>query len=707
MFRRLLVFLCLTASATAAPTEATAVAAEHSETSMVTGETILTGHPHIDYGDLRITADELRIDPRTRTVVARGHAILTQGPRRLLSNVITYHAADGTYEVGPLRAGEYPVYITGTSATGDRQNLTVNNARVTVPEPGELIPTLEAAKLFFSGDQRIRAEHARLGLGSVHPVTLPVFQHDARHPLVSNVSVTAGYRKNLGAYTIAGLHVPVGSQLQLGGDLGLYSSRGVMFGPSGSYGGVAEDASYTGGFRSGFINDYGQRGTDILNRPVPRNRGYFEWTHQQQIGDGFSLTGELNYWKDSEVVRDFRPGEFFPVQQPDSFAEAAYTGGNYLVSLFTRVQPNSFEVVQQRLPELRFDLFPLAVGEGFYEQFNASAAVLRQDFVPSSPLNPATTPSLHSNRFDAYYALTRPIHLAEWFTFTPIAGARLTQYADMSGPRDSATRLLGEFGFDTALPLSGTFDYRNPRWKIDGLRHLITPRISYRYIPETQRNAAYIPPIDAYNFSTFRTPETGGFSTYLPPLGLDATRNLDQLGASNTLRLELDNTLQTRDPVYGSRDLVTLKIANDFRFRRQPGERSVSELHTELAVMPARWLEFNAYESFAPQDATQREFNTGVTVRDGDEWRLRFSSNFLRHELNDYFLQGSRRINELFEAVAFLRYNERLRRFDEQSYGIRQNVGNVWSIEYAVSLYEGRRREGRFGFNVRVDAIRF
>lgn len=705
---RVLAFLLLAGAVSAAPApDATAVAAEHQETSLRTGETILTGNPHIDYGDLRLTADELRINPQTRTVIASGHAVLTQGPRRLLADVITYHVTDGTYEVGELRAGQYPVYLTGASARGNRENLTVEQARLTIPEPDNLVPTLEATRLYFTADRKVRAEHASFGLGSVHPIALPGFQHDARHPLVSNVSLTAGYRKNLGAYAIAGVHLPVAPRLQLGADVGFYSSRGLMAGPSGSYGGEAEAAGYSGGFRSGFINDYGQRFTDILDRPVPRNRGFVEWHHLQHIGDRFSILGELNYWKDSEVVRDFRPSEFFRVQQPDTFVEAAYTGQNYLLSLFTRLQPNAFQVVQQRLPELRFDLFPLAVGGGFYEQLNASAAILRQDALPVSPRYPQPGPDRHSDRLDAYYGLVRPIHPAEWFTFTPVAGGRVTHYSGMSGPRSEYSRWLGEVGFDTELHASGTFDYRNARWKIDGLRHLFTPRLSYRYVPEAEQGARYIPAIDTFSYATFRSPSSGGFSTYLEPLGLANVRNLDRLHATNTLRLSFDNTLQTRDPDYGSRDLVRLNLANDFRFHRAPGEKDVSEIHTELALLPARWLEFGIYQSFAPQDFTLREFNTGLTLRDGDEWVVRFASNFLRRELNDYFLQASRRINEVFEAIVYLRYNERRRRFDEQSYGLRQNVGNTWSIEYTVSLYDGPRRESRFGFNVRVDALRF
>ncbi len=694
MIRRLLIFLSATASVIAAEPAVPSVAAEHSTTSTRTGETIFTGHPHADVGDARLTADELRYNSRTKIMVAAGHAVLTKGARRLLADLITYNITDGTYTVGDLRVGEYPVYLTGSSATGDANAIIVNDARATILEPGGLVPTLQAARLFFGADRRLHAESASVGVGPIRPIALRGFEHEVGRPLISNVSVTGGYRRSLGVYAQADLHVPVTKTLELGADLGLYSARGVMFGPSGNYASEADGgALYHGYFRSGFINDYGDRLTDVLGRPVPAHRGYVEWQHQQLLSENLTLTGDLNYWRDSEIVRDFRPSAFTKVQQPDTFLESVYSGKNYFVSLFARFQPNTFEHVQQRLPELRFDLLPLAVGGGFYERFNASVAALRDDPPGDSSVS---GPTLRSDRFDAYYALSRPMKPSEWLTFTPVAGARITHYASLDGPKNDYTRTLGEVGFDAEMRISGVYDYKNPRWKIDGLRHLLTPRLSYRYIPEGEKGFRYIPQIDRENFST-----------YLQPLGLGDTRSIDQLHSANTLRLGFDNTLQTRDPVYGSRDLIMLNVANDFRFHRQPGERDVSEIHTELAIMPARWLELGVYQSFAPQDFTMREFNTGITLRDGHEWTARFSSNFLRSELNDYFFEGSRRFNEAFEGIVHLRYDARKQRFNEQTYGVRHNLGNTWRIEYLVTLYDGPRRESRFGFNIRVDALHF
>jgi LPS-assembly protein len=299
----------------------------------------------------------------------------------------------------------------------------------------------------------------------------------------------------------------------------------------------------------------------------------------------------------------------------------------------------------------------------------------------------------------------RPFAPREWLSITPLAGARVTYYTNMNGAsasRSDYTRVLGELGADVALHASGTFNYHNPQWKIEGLRHLMTPRLSYRYIPEADNGRAYIPRID-------RVARINGtdYLPYLQPLGLGDGRNIDDLRATNTLRLSIDNVLQTRDPVVGTRDLVAFTVGNDFRFLRQAGERDVSEIFSELALMPARWLQFDIYQSVSPRTLAVREFNSGVTIRDGDVWSLRLGNNFLRRQIQDFTLDGRLRLTERFEALTRLHYDSRRRRFNEQAYGITQNLGNTWLISYTVSLYSGRRRESSFGFNVQIDTVRF
>lgn len=652
-------------------------------------EAVGIGNAQLAYGDLLLTADEIRYSTETKVAVAHGHAIMTQGARRLLADVITFRITDGTYNVENLRMGEYPLNLTGTSATGDKRTITLNGAKATFHEPGPFVPTLRADKLVYAPGTNLQAQSANVGIGGLRPFNFSLLKQDLKEPLLSYVSTSAGYRDSLGVTLEAGLHLPVAEDFRLGLDLGIFTARGLMFGPAGSYNRTKGDNTFQGYFRSGFISDHGDRLTDILGNPVPKNRGYIEWQHQQQITDKLTLAGELNYWKDSEIIRDFRPSEFFPVQVPDTFLESVYQGPNYLVSAFARFQPNDFHSVQQRLPELRYDLLPLAVGTGFTETFNASVAVLRD--VP-----PAGGPTLDTTRLDAFYSLSRTFTPQPWLSFAPIVGGRVTHYDPSTGGKSSYTRTLGEVGADAALRTSATYNYQNESWRIDGLRHLMTPRLLYRYIPDASKGQIYIPPIDRLTFNT-----------YLQPLELGAMRNIDQLQATNTLRLEFDNTLQTRDAVYGSRDLLVLNLAADFRFDATPAEEDVSEVHIEFALMPARWMQFDIYSRIRPQDGSLREFNSGLTIHDGDQWALRVSTNFLKHELQGYYLEGRYRINEAYEAIGRLAYDAQAGRFNEQVYGVRQNLSNLWLIEYAVTIYDGPRRETPFGFNVRVQTIGF
>ena len=660
--------------------------------SAETGEAELKGNAQFRDGLLLVTAHEIRYNRKTEVITASGNVIFTRADLRLLADRLVYNRPTGGFEAESIRLGSHPYFIEGFSAFGTRDEITVKRARASYGEPGPWQPTINADTISFSPGQELRSENVTIGIGHTQPVPIPRFNHRFSTPLIGAAALTGGFRSSLGVFIDATLLVPVRPSLRLGADVGLFSSRGVMVGPSGRYSRAGDAESMRGYFRSGYIDDHGSKGTEILGRPIGEDRGYVEWQHRQHFSPRSSLSAQLNWWSDSEVVRDFRPRAFFPVQEPDTFVEAVHTGANYILSAFTRFQPNSFQRVQERLPEIRFDLLPYALGNGFYHRFSSSAAVLRED-----PLLMGDT--LRSDRLDAYYSLVRPITPREWLTLTPMVGGRLTHYVNATvggAPVGNYLRLLGEIGADVALRASGTFEYKNPQWKIDGLRHLLTPRLGYRYIPQADKGRAFIPRIDRQ-----------AFSTYLQPLGLGDVRHIDDLRATNTLRLSLDNVVQTRDPVEGSRDLLFVNIANDFRFRRLPGERNMSEVHAEIVLLPARWLLIDAYHSTSPHDFRLREFNSGITIKDGRVWSLRFGNNFLRNEIQDYTIDGRVRLNERFEALSRLHYDARRRRFNEQAYGIVQNLGNTWLVSYTVSLYSGRRRESSFGFNIQIDTVRF
>lgn len=654
-----------------------------------TKQAVMTGNARLLYGGIFLTADEIRYNFATKEAGAKGHVVITSGQRRLVADEGTYNTATGIITARNLRVGQFPVYITGETVNGTFDELVFTNATVFFRENARYTPSIRASRLTYQKGKVVKAEGLAVGLLGGHILHLPKFEQSLDTEFFSYVTAHLGYRANLGAFVETGLRIPLAPGVKAGADVGLFSKRGVMVGPAARYHESNADTYLDGSLRSGYIYDTGDRKTDILGDPVPHDRGYVSWWHRERHGEHFTVDGEVNYWSDSEILRDFRHRDFDNVQQPDSFLEAAYSDTNSMLSAFTRFHPNSYYAVQERLPEIRFDVAPTPIGFGFYHRLATGLAALEQDPI-------ALLPKLKTNRLDAYYGLERPITPTPWLTFNPVAGGRVTYYSDALGGRNDYTRTIGEIGFDARLLAAGVFDYKNQIWEIDGLRHLVEPTLSYRYAPEADRGKPYIPPIDSRVFST-----------YLQPLSIADSRNIDDLSALNTVRLGLNNTLQTRDKQYGSRNLVALNFAADYNFDPPAGTHALSDLYTEVALTPAPWLRWEIFHRTDLHDVHQNEFNTGITLTDQDWWSARIATNFLKGQYEEYMLEYRQRLNEIYDVTGLWRYDARNSRLNEQSYGLWQRLGQTWAIKYEVSFFDGPRRESHFSFAVEVQLLKF
>jgi len=206
---------------------------------------------------------------------------------------------------------------------------------------------------------------------------------------------------------------------------------------------------------------------------------------------------------------------------------------------------------------------------------------------------------------------------------------------------------------------SGTFDYKNAVWTSTAAAPADADLLLPLH-PEADKGQQYIPQIDSQSFST-----------YLQPLELGDLRSIDQLAATNTLRLGFNNILQTRNP---------LRLARPDRARRRrrpqfppqrPGAGFFRPAYAFL-VHPAHWLEIYNDEIYRIGSFTMREFNTGIILRDGSAWSLQLGESFLRRENDDYMLNYRIRLNERFSALFMLEYGARQHRFNQQVIGLEE-----------------------------------
>jgi LPS-assembly protein len=642
----------------------------------------------------RVEADTITLDQQDGTAEASGQVKLSQKALRVLTRKASYDMGKKQITAEMLRMGKPPLYLEGRTLTSTAETATITDGTLYFNEPDPYGLNIHAGKVDYDANsQDITLHDATFRLGPLPFFYLPTYtQKRTDRPPIS-IQTRFGFRNDLGGYGQSTTFWTANPTIQPGLLLDYYSKRGVLFGPALKYDYLTDPAWYQSGtLESGFIQDHGDRGLDLNNQPIPENRYFIDWQHKGTINDQFDLTNSMYWWSDSYVLRDFRQNQWQNNQLPDNFIEADRREENDLISGFVRYSPNDFEVQQQRLPEVRYDYMPAPLWQtGIYQEGQASYVQLIEHSLTAGP-------TLHSNRFDTYYGWRRPFSPTSWATITPVAGGRVTSYLDTLNDQGQYTRFLGQAGFDAEMRSYGLWNYSNPSWGIQGLRHLLRPVVMYRYIPDAQQGFGKIPVIDQQEF----TP-------YPPIVDLNDTRSTDLLYNTNLVRYGVENILQTRSTSgnYGSRDLANLNIYNDVMFQRAPGTPAVSNIWTSMGLTPADWVRFDIFTRFDPGALTLRQIETRLRFIDGERWAVAVYTNNLQHQIDQYWLEAMYKISERYQLTGLWRYDQRLGYVTEQLYGFKQRLGNSWDITYEIAYYRGTSNQNGIGFNVKFELLAF
>ena len=195
-----------------AVTEPTLTCTGVSTVDLATKEFVFPGDARLTYGDLLLTADEIRYNQETKTAAARGHVIVTRGDRRLIADEGSYNLDTGTLHVRQVRLGRFPFYITGDTVDGSMEHLVITNANVFFRENASYAPSVRADKLIYEHGRIVSGDNIKLGLLGGHFIALPTFSQDLHSEILSQITAHVGYRSSLGVIGEFGLQFLLFSQ---------------------------------------------------------------------------------------------------------------------------------------------------------------------------------------------------------------------------------------------------------------------------------------------------------------------------------------------------------------------------------------------------------------------------------------------------------------------------------------------------------------
>jgi hypothetical protein len=198
-------------------------------------------------------------------------------------------------------------------------------------------------------------------------------------------------------------------------------------------------------------------------------------THRQELPRGFRLEAELFKLSDADFLPNFLPREYYANREQESWMLLKKCDQNRAVSFFFKENLNEFFNQSEYTPEASLYDFSEHLGGGIYLDLKMSAGYAGMAFSCESMTD------FRGGRFDLSETFSRPVDAGPYLTITPFISGRYTSwenvyYSGLAGPAD---RVMFDAGISASTELSNVYDWKSEWLKIDKVRHVIRPRVSW------------------------------------------------------------------------------------------------------------------------------------------------------------------------------------------------------------------------------------
>lgn len=656
-----------------------------------------------------LSAKMIRRDDRTGLIIAEGDVVYTTKELRILGARIMIDTRADVIEATDVRFGRAPVYFTAESlriVKGDKQ---IKGVRVWNNEPSAAGMHLKIAEAsYVEKEDWLSLRSATPYVAGLPLFNLPYYgQSGLDFPY--EIMLNTGSEDKQGRFLRSSILTRVSPSLYAGGNVDFYSNSGIMVGPALRFDNSRVPGAATrwkGRLQSGWIDDQSTPVADLFGRLPDSQRSFVTGDINGRTADGLEVAGNLFAQTDPDVLRDFRPFLIGQAGNPQLNLEVVrpYEGG-YLSAALTAKTDNYQDVVQ-KLPEFRYDLpTTIAGADGWSRRAFLSVGYFSER--PSAELTSAnfqaatlSADAWSAARIDGYYGFSRTMVAGDWLTFRPVAGVRTTGWSDGLNGQGAATKVIGQAGFDVEGLFTGSWSADAPNWGINGLRHSARPLFQYRVMPGADREVGVVP-------MTQRAVSVSVLEELDLADRLDAASTTDR----QSMRFGIRNTLETRDAVNGSRELLRADLFTDWRQGPTDAETGRTDLLGSLSVSPASWLTFNSSVRMPNGGGAARESLQTIALNSGDFWRTSLSWVELRQATSARQLvwDGRVRLNSVYSLVSGLNYDAQLDQATLLWAGLIQRVGNSWEVEYGVNKRMDPLNRGisSLGFHLRVRLFKF
>jgi hypothetical protein len=533
-------------------------------------EVLASGKVEVIYKGAKLTCSKMTVNTQTKDAVAEGGARLEDENGVIEGEKIIYNLQSraGTIIDAGFRANPYfgrarkiervseTEFIArrgyATTCSFDRPHYRIKSRRITV----------------FPGD-KIRAEDNLLYIGKIPLLYLPKYNHSLKDPLM-HVQVMPGKRKDWGPYLLTAWRYNLNPHLDGRVYLDYRERLGLAYGFGLNY---VSPSFGKGDFKFYYSSE--------KPRSLPQgslteyDRYLLRLRHSWELGARTSLTSEIYMIGDekrkkldptSNMLKDYFFREYEKDSQPLSYVLLHHNFSYSSMDLLAQKRVNHWYDQIEKMPEAKYSLPSLQLGDTpFYFENNSSLVNLDK----KAESSPVSSDDVTVTRFDTTNKLSLPMKVS-FLEFIPFISSRQTIYDKGVEGSSVPKRTIFYSGADLSTKFYRVFDVKSNflGMDINGLRHVITPSLSY-----------------VYNHEPTQTPEK-----------LRQVDSIDALRGSNVVSAVLSNKLQTKRKGVKV-DFVDARVSTDYVFDPKTGDKmgsNLSDIIYDLTLIPYAWLRMDA-----------------------------------------------------------------------------------------------------------------
>ncbi len=642
------------------------------EYSVNSKDVLATGNVEIIYKGAKLTCQKITLNTDTKEGLAEGDVRLDDVSGVIEADKMTYNfqTKAGVMTDAGFRANPY---------FGKVEKMKKNNEIEFVGFRTQMSTCsydyphyrIKSRKVNFLTGEKVAGKDNLFTVGQKQQFPLfylPEFNRSLKEPYM-HVQFSPGKSKAWGQYMLTAWRYNISENIS--GDI-LLDYRTLLGVAEGFITNVKTDNFGKGEFKFYYTQerDKSKDLSSAVDVPKVFERYLIRWRHKWDVSPVTNIITEYHRMEDSKMMihgtgfhflKEYFLREYEKDSLPLSYMQVQHLFRSSTLNLVVQPRVNRWTAQLEKLPELTYVLPASQIAQTpFY--FEDLSSLVNYDTVNGIPSSGAS--QINMTRFDTYNKVSAPVKLSI-FQFSPFVADRTTYYNDAVSGSSIAPRTVFYSGADLTTKFYKVLNIKTNFLGLDvnGLRHIITPTVSYSFNNKPTIANTKLKQIDG----------------------------IDSIAVTNSATLGLQNKLQTKRN-NTTVDLLDFRINNTYTFRSSSNKSggTLSDFLLYLDFIPYSWLSLHSDTTFSRQEHKFSAINADLNFNFASERSIGIGERYVRRGSKETILNLIWRINPKWKFSAYERYQfgndtNLSKGLREQQYIIERDL-HCWTTEFTYNV---------------------